>query len=82
MQNDIFDIQKFSNMKYQKTWTMIYFNNDYILSLNRIQIEDMKSKNDYHYVDNIIDEKIKKYIRESRKLKLQKINEYHQFFKE
>jgi hypothetical protein len=61
---------------------MIYFNNDYILSLNRIQIEDMKSKNDYHYVDNIIDEKIKKYIRESRKLKLQKINEYHQFFKE
>lgn len=59
---------------------MIYFNNDYILSLNRIQIEDMKSKNDYHYVDNIIDEKIKKYIRESRKLKLQKINEYHQFF--
>jgi hypothetical protein len=61
---------------------MIYFNNDYILRLNRIQIEDMKSKNDYHYVDNIIDEKIKKYIRESRKLKLQKINEYHQFFKE
>lgn len=28
---------------------MIYFNNDYILSLNRMQIEDMKTKNDYHY---------------------------------
>jgi hypothetical protein len=60
----------------EENWTpSIYFNDDHILTMTRIQIEDMKSKNDFHEVDYIIDSIITKYIRESRKKKLQRINE-------
>lgn len=60
----------------EENWTpCIYFNDDHILTMTRIQIEDMKSKNDFHEVDEIIDSIIPKYIRESRKKKLQRINE-------
>jgi hypothetical protein len=60
----------------EENWTpSIYFNDDHILTMTRIQIEDMKSLNDFHEVDDIIDSIITKYIRESRKKKLQIINE-------